>query len=90
MGVRVKGLSSTIKKGYGFFVHSLFWNESAGKQAETKKAMGDLEAAHGLHFNSNVYDSTGHTSLSMFAQHHQLPLIILNMLIPSSSNFKII
>ena len=38
--------------------------------------MGDLEAAHGLHFNSNVYDSTGHTSLSMFDQHHQLPLFI--------------
>jgi hypothetical protein len=50
-----------------------------GNRQKTKKAMGDLEAAHGLHFNSNVYDSTGHTSLSMFAQHHQLPLFILKI-----------
>jgi len=66
-----------------FFELNLVYEET-----ETKKAMGDLEAAHGLHFNSYVYDSTGHTSLSMFGQHHQLPLVIPNMLILSPNNCK--
>jgi len=50
LSLRFNFFSSQTKKGYGFFVHSLFKIRSAGEQAETKKAMGDLEAAHGLRF----------------------------------------
>jgi hypothetical protein len=38
------------KKGYGLFVHSLFIFYSSACNEANKKAMGGLEAAHGLYF----------------------------------------
>jgi len=46
------------------------------EKTETKKAMGAWKPPMALTFRSNVYDRTGQTSL-MFAQHHQLPCIVL-------------
>src|SRR4030042_218346 len=65
--------------------HSLFRTESAYEEAETKKAMGDWKPPMALIFNSYSYDGIGQTSLSMFAQHHQLPCFV-KLSIRSSSN----
>jgi hypothetical protein len=48
------------------------------EETETKKGHGSLEAAHGLRFHvkSFHYSSTGQASF-MFAQHHQLPCVVL-------------
>jgi hypothetical protein len=43
---------------------------------QKQKRPWELEAAHGLRFNSNNYSSTGQASI-MFAQHHQLPCVTL-------------
>ncbi len=39
--------------------------------------MGVWKPPMAFTFNSNAYSSTGQASFSMFAQHHQLPCVIL-------------
>ncbi len=48
------------------------------EKTETKKAMGAWKPPMAFAFNSNHYSSTGQASF-MFAQHHQLPCVILKI-----------
>jgi hypothetical protein len=48
------------------------------EKTETKKAMGAWKPPMAFAFKSNHYSSTGQASL-MFAQHHQLPCVILKI-----------
>jgi hypothetical protein len=49
------------------------------EKTETKKAMGAWKPPMAFVFNSNNYSSTGQASF-MFAQHHQLPCVILKII----------
>ena len=58
------------------FYHSLFcFFSSACEKAEIKKAMGARKPPMALTFNLCLYNHSGQTSLSMFAQHHQLLIL---------------
>jgi hypothetical protein len=66
------------KKGYGLFIHSLLGFDLSVRGTETKKAMGAWKPPMAFAFKSNNHSSTGQASF-MFAQHHQLPCLILNI-----------
>jgi len=48
------------------------------EKTETKKAMGAWKPPMAFAFKSNNYSSTGQASF-MFAQHHQLPCVVLRV-----------
>ena len=66
-----------------FFEPNLVYEE-----AETKKAMGAWKPPMAFALMSNHYSSTGQASF-MFAQHHQLPCVILKIISTQTLFFNV-